>query len=328
MINKEENFLEEYEKIKPMINEWGNYVNNYIVKKINEKGFDVELFLKIKPQVRLKGNASILEKAFYRGKNYSNPLHDITDKVGIRFVVLLLEDINIIKDIVEKSDEWISSKDRDFEKEREEKPTFFDYQSVHYVVTNNKIRTVNNITIEKDVTCEIQIRTLLQHAYSELTHDTVYKPKQQVEANVQRLVARSMAMIETTDGIFKEVSDAMINLNNLKSNNLLPIIKQKYLEIKNPEDNSRIQDLIINSYHTLIQEIEHDEFKKFVDEYFQFMKEQINAKYTNKLLFRQSIVILLYYLVKKYPVQVQMDWPLTDDLLRPIYTDLGIRFET
>ena len=33
----------------------------------------------------------------------------------------------------------------------------------------------NGHTIEKDTPCEIQIRTLEQHAYAELSHDYVYK---------------------------------------------------------------------------------------------------------------------------------------------------------
>lgn len=326
MISQEQEFLDEYEKIKHSLNLWGDYVNEYILKRIKEKGINADHFLKIPPQVRIKDNASILEKAFYRNKNYLNPINDITDKVGIRFVVLLLEDINIIKEIIEKSDVWKSSKDRDFEKEREDNPTFFDYQSIHYVVTNNKTITVNTISIESGTTCEIQIRTLLQHAYSELTHDTIYKPKQTVDANIQRLVARSMAMIETTDGIFKEVNEAMVNGSNLKSNNLLPMIKQKYTEIKNPEDNNRIQDLLIDSYSDLIQQIESKELEEFIVKYFGLIKEQIDTWYSSKLLFRQSIVILLYYLVKNYPSQVEDNWPLTDDLIKPIYIDLGIRF--
>lgn len=326
MISYEQEFLDKYEKIKPSLNQWGNYVGDNILNKLKEKGINTEHFLKIPPIVRIKDNVSILEKAFYRKKNYLNPINDITDKVGIRFVVLLLEDINIIKEIIEKSNKWISSKDRDFEKEREEKPTFFDYQSIHYVVTNNETKNVNNISIESGMTCEIQIRTLLQHAYSELTHDTVYKPKQTVEPNIQRLIARSMAMIETTDGIFKEVNEVMINGSNLKSNNLLPMIRQKYTEIKNPEDNKRIQDLLIDSYSDLIQQIDSKELEEFINKYFSFIKEQIDTRYSSKLLFRQSIIILLYYMVKMYPTQVEMNWPLTDDLIKPIYTDLGIRF--
>ncbi|MCV5435110.1 (p)ppGpp synthetase, partial [Escherichia coli] len=76
--------------------------------------------LKIEPSYRLKDISSLIEKAFYRSKNYQNPYKEITDKVGVRFVVLLTDDIPIIKEIIENFNLWEYSEDRDFIKEKEE----------------------------------------------------------------------------------------------------------------------------------------------------------------------------------------------------------------
>ncbi|RWP54341.1 MAG: hypothetical protein EOR07_34055 [Mesorhizobium sp.] len=35
--------------------------------------------------------------------------------------------------------------------------------------------TFDGETIAAGTPCEIQVRTILQHAYSQLTHDTIYK---------------------------------------------------------------------------------------------------------------------------------------------------------
>src|SRR3546814_10997244 len=53
--------------------------------------------------------------------------------------------------------------------------------------------------------CEVQLRTLLQHAHSQLTHDTIYKPKTIASSHTKRFVARSMALIETVDDFFVQV---------------------------------------------------------------------------------------------------------------------------
>ena len=63
----------------------------------------LELFLKLPVVPRVKDQDSILHKAFYRGKNYENPFEEIEDKVGLRFVVLLSEDIRIIESAVKDS---------------------------------------------------------------------------------------------------------------------------------------------------------------------------------------------------------------------------------
>ena len=68
---------------------------------------------------------------------------------------------------------------------------------------------LEGVTIPKGLTCEVQVRTLLQHAYSELSHSRIYKPSFDPDAKVKRVIAKSMALLETTDDFFEEVNDRM-----------------------------------------------------------------------------------------------------------------------
>jgi ppGpp synthetase/RelA/SpoT-type nucleotidyltranferase len=81
----------------------------------------------------------------------------------------------------------------------------FDYQSVHYVVRAAREMTVGQVVIPAGTPCEIQVRTLLQHAYSEVTHDTIYKSKVEASTETKRSIAKSMALIEASDDYFSEV---------------------------------------------------------------------------------------------------------------------------
>ena len=65
------------------------------------------------------------------------------------------------------------------------------------------------VQIPADIPCEIQIRTLLQHAYSELTHDTIYKPNVRATPAVKRTAAKSMALIEATSDYFSSVNQVI-----------------------------------------------------------------------------------------------------------------------
>ncbi|TOO37902.1 (p)ppGpp synthetase, partial [Vibrio parahaemolyticus] len=78
---------------------------------------------------------------------------------------------------------------------------------MHYVVRARVDLQVKGLMIKAGTPCEIQVRTLLQHAYAELTHDAVYKAKTVVEPEVHRTVAKSMALIETTDDFFSDVNN-------------------------------------------------------------------------------------------------------------------------
>jgi putative GTP pyrophosphokinase len=55
--------------------------------------------------------------------------------------------------------------------------------------------------------CEVQVKILLQHAYSELTHDTIYKPRVNATPEMQRAAAKSMALLEATNDYFESVFD-------------------------------------------------------------------------------------------------------------------------
>lgn len=200
-MNEVDEFITAFEREKIIYSSWGELVLQYIKDKLIEK--EIYSILKIPPSYRLKDVSSLVEKAYFRSKNYENPYKDITDKVGVRFVVLLTDDIHSIKEIIESCPIWEYSDDRDFIKEKEEKPYLFDYQSVHYVVKNlEHIITNKNILIPAETPCEIQVRTLLQHAYAEVSHDSVYKCKANPSSEIKRRMARTIALMESTDELF------------------------------------------------------------------------------------------------------------------------------
>ena len=209
-------FLELYRQEKPIFQAWGEYLIKDINAELQSSGIDINAFLKIPVIARVKDENSIIAKAFLRqDKHYTNPYEQITDKVGIRFVVLELSEISIIKDIIEKHSDWETSKDVDFETIRDEKPELFVYQSVHYIVRNCNELEYNGVVIPAQTPCEVQIRTLLQHAYAELSHQTVYKSNAQIDPTIKRKLARSMALIEATDELFKEVRGEMQSIDRL-----------------------------------------------------------------------------------------------------------------
>lgn len=218
--DQEKEFLRLYEQNKDIYNAWGGYVKEKIYNKVTDiikkMGISPACFFKISPQARLKEDLSLVQKAFHRNKNYSDPWNDITDKVGCRFVVLLLSDIKIVQKAIEDcADIWFFSHDRDFVKEKLDDPEKFAYQSQHYILKNIKSLNYDGVAIPPNTPCEVQIRTLMQHAYSELTHDTIYKSDFKQLNNVVRITSRCSALIESTDELFEQATDTLNVLNNM-----------------------------------------------------------------------------------------------------------------
>jgi putative GTP pyrophosphokinase len=317
-----------YETNRPIFHKWGEYVTSHLCEKIAQQnpGTHIDVFLKIPATHRVKDTESFISKALYRDKGYANPYEDITDKVGVRFVVLLQEDIEMIKNIIKNAGFWSCEETRDFEKERLENPTMFIYQSVHFVVKNTNEITIDNIQIPPQTPCEIQVRTLLQHAYSELTHDTIYKPKTRVDPLAHRLVARSMALIETTDDIFSNVNRTLGKMAEEMTNTLQELLQLYSVKVSQDvmrENEPKFNQFILDSIKPLLDSIKVEDVKTFLDAN-TFITDNVKLRRNTSFIFKQPIVLLLYYLAKIQQVKLKDNFPLPVSNIQTIYTDLGI----
>lgn len=124
----EAEFLERWTSERSMYEAWGQHVVSRVLEGVGTTiaPLAVDIFLRIPPKPRLKTDASILDKAFYRSKPYSDPYAEITDKVGVRFVVLLTGDIRQVEAAIVACPDWACSKDRDFEDEQATDPVKFE----------------------------------------------------------------------------------------------------------------------------------------------------------------------------------------------------------
>ncbi|MBI5215069.1 MAG: hypothetical protein HY960_04900 [Ignavibacteriae bacterium] len=325
----EQEFRTRYSSEKQVYTAWGNYVleqlNQHLTHKLGDKG-KLDSFIKINPKPRTKEIDSLVAKAFYRNKNYNNPYEDITDKVGVRYVVLLIEDIEIIKGIIENTNmTWIYSKDRDFEEERLRNPLIFDYQSVHYILRSKENLSYNGIEIPQSTPCEVQIRTLLQHAYSELTHDLIYKPTSYKSPQVIRSVARSMALIETTDKIFSEVDMTLRNADE-NINKFFNALTQIYKCYETTDIEPKINIYILDAYRETINNTNIADIEAFISRH-SYLANVIKRNLDLSFLYKQPIILFIYFMIEKQKNVFRNKWPLTESELRPMFTDMGISFD-
>ncbi|WP_081098977.1 GTP pyrophosphokinase [Leptospira santarosai] len=297
---------------------WGDFVTDKITKPFAD-------FIKIPSYARVKNADSFIEKALYRNKGYADPLNEISDKVGTRFVVLLIDHIKEIADFVEEDSIWEASKDRDYEAEIDRNPTLFNYQSVHYVVKNVSPVEYNDIEIPVGISCEIQIRTLLQHAYSEVTHDTIYKPKKRTNNGIARKVARSMALMEAADNTFSEAFREIREMEK-EDHQILTLSRNIYESFTSSRYNERLSAYFIDSFLEDIKNYDRDKILSFILSRSD-LQERIMERKDKSLIIGQPLVILLYMLIEQMPNKVKKLWPLTPSELQPLFNDLGIAFD-
>src|SRR6185369_738644 len=102
----EEEFLARWDSERPMYEKWGVCIATRLVRDLGPliAPTDTELFIKLPITPRLKTGGSFITKAFYNSKRripYKNPYDEITDKVGVRLVVLLPTQISKVQAALE-----------------------------------------------------------------------------------------------------------------------------------------------------------------------------------------------------------------------------------
>ena len=320
----ESEIKKQWELEKPIYNAWGEYVRNTITQVLKDKDYDLDEFLKVPAKCRLKKGKSLVDKAFYRpDKNYSDPYKQIEDKVGTRFIVLLLDGIKQICNVIEECPDWSFAVCKNFEDDRKKDPLLFTYQSIHYILRPKKKITIGDITIPDSTPCEVQIRTLLQHAHAELTHDAIYKSKRTVRPEVHRTVAKSMALIETTDDFFTEVTQRLY-YGPLEEHKIIERLDGLYLSTSGIKSHNQKSSIII-----------WDQFERFIDEGLvdniqamlsknELIPEIIKKRYSENAFYHQSTLLFVYWMLKKKKSRLLSDWPLSRGILKPLAVDLGI----
>ncbi len=191
-------------------------------------------------------------------------------------------------------------------------------------ITSKKQLHFTGVDIPENVCCELQIRTLLQHAYSELTHDTIYKPTTKASPEVTRAVSKSMALIETTDSIFEDVDNTISKVSEVFASlldNLIPLYSE--LTGRPLQYDYKVNIFIIETYSELLEGFSVTELSEFINGKL-FIVDQIKDRAETKFLFRQPVILLLYKLAYTNRHIMKQAWPYQQEQILPVFSDLGI----
>lgn len=161
---------------------------------------------------RLKSRESLLGKLKRKPNKYSN-LSDITDIVGIRIITYFSEDVDKISDIVEN--EFEIDRVNSIDRRESMEPDRFGYCSVHYVVEMSKQRlALRECARYRNLKCEIQIRSVLQHAWAEIEHDIGYKSESTIPKEMRRNFSRIAGLLEIADKEFNDIRKNLFEYRN------------------------------------------------------------------------------------------------------------------
>jgi len=319
-MNESSSFPAQLRERRSALQAWGAYIVERVPQLLRAEIGEERLstFFKVAPGSRVKDEVSALRKQ--AKKQYATPVEEMTDLVGARFVVLLRTDLEQLERVVLAHPGWTASRERHFEYEANTDPGTFDYQSIHFLLRVVGDLDRGGVVIPDGTTCEVQLRTILQHAYAELCHDRIYKASSKIPTTAKRAVARCMALMETTDLMF---CDAVREIEQAsgKRDEWIAFLSQEYARITKdeaPRAEESTCALIVETYLHLLDGV------KTSDVAASAQHVAIQARLGDGL-FASPGCLLCYWLVREHQFETLRLWPderLRSDLQR-IGNDLG-----
>jgi ppGpp synthetase/RelA/SpoT-type nucleotidyltranferase len=207
-----ESFINQFVQKQKIYSSLEQLTNGLISTLISNDGLEIHSI-----SSRVKSESSLLGKITKPDKNYKD-LNEITDLVGVRITTYFSDHVDLISEIISR--EFKVDDENSIDKRKALSPDRFGYMSLHLVVEHSDERTkLPEYENFKGLRFEVQIRTILQHAWAEIEHDIGYKSKAQVPQILRRRFSRLSGLLELADEEFFAIRNEIEGYkNHLESN--------------------------------------------------------------------------------------------------------------
>ena len=190
-----EAILEQYRRELPIFNQMAETIPGKIRQFFDEAGIIVAAL-----ECRVKTEASLAGKLELKGAKYRD-LFDLTDILGLRVITFYIDDVVKVASVLERLFEidWENSVD----KRKAHEIDSFGYLSLHYIcrIPESAYKAEGHPELNS-IRFEVQMRTVLQHAWANMNHDTGYKSGVEVPREYLRSMSRLAGMLELADEQF------------------------------------------------------------------------------------------------------------------------------
>lgn len=160
---------------------------------------------------RIKSRASVRRKLeLSAGKR---TFRSLTDLLGIRIITYFPDEVNTVATVIEQ--EFKVDRANSVDKRAILDPDRFGYLSLHYVLQLSDSRSrLPEYHAFRDLKFELQIRSILQHAWAEIEHDLGYHSKVVVPTEVRRRFSRLASLLELADAEFLGIREQLVQSDN------------------------------------------------------------------------------------------------------------------
>jgi putative GTP pyrophosphokinase len=155
---------------------------------------------------RAKTVESVVEKVERKG--YTDIARQMTDLCGIRVITYMDRDVEKVCDIIR--DNFHPHDDKSLDKSSELEVDQVGYRSMHFIcdLGAERVKLAENSRY-KDLVFEVQVRSVLQHAWAEIEHDRSYKFSGELPSHLKRRLHLIAGTLELLDREFNGIANEL-----------------------------------------------------------------------------------------------------------------------
>jgi ppGpp synthetase/RelA/SpoT-type nucleotidyltranferase len=281
-----DDFIKQYNKEFDYYQKLSQIVANKIEDQLFKRGIKAIVTFRAKRPDRLKEKL-VKRNEEKKYKTVEDIFEDIVDLAGIRVSLYFPSEREIIDEVI--TELFQIEKKKVFPNEAHTPKytkRFSGYWATHYRV---KLKEESLTKRYLDTIAEIQVASVLMHAWSEVEHDLVYKPfSGDLSKNELAILDEINGLVLSGEIALERLQSAMAERTNQKSdisdryqltNFLLNSIDKNYLnKIKLGDTN------LLNNYLQTIQKLDTKDFKKYIEKINLESNETVTDQLLNMLL--------------------------------------------
>ena len=201
-----EDFDSEYVRITEPLSDFGNALERLVGDLLDDKNIQFH-----RVDYRVKSKDSAARKIAVGGG--LRTLESLTDLLGLRVITYFRDEVDKVANVVKS--EFAIDDGSSVDKSAVLDPDRFGYLSMHFIARLADDRVaLTEYRRFRGIPFEVQIRSILQHAWAEIEHDLGYKAEAAIPRNVRRRFSRLAGLLELADDEFLGIRQ-QINANQV-----------------------------------------------------------------------------------------------------------------
>jgi ppGpp synthetase/RelA/SpoT-type nucleotidyltranferase len=203
----QKDFDKQYAQAVDLLPAFGQSLESLLEHLLTAKGIR---FHRVNHRVKSKDSAERKMTRPRKGATDAGPrtLESLTDLLGVRIVTYFRNEIEKVAEVMEHefAIDWENSVDKQIALDADR----FGYLSMHYIAGLKPDRTaLPEYQDYGGIKFEVQIRSILQHAWAEMEHDLGYKSTAAVPRDFRRRFSRLAGILELVDDEFVGIRQAI-----------------------------------------------------------------------------------------------------------------------